>query len=203
MSAWVVWRWPGLSLRLDRRVPRALLVLALVAGGVIVINTGIGEYPIPPGDVLRAVLGQADPRQEFVVNTLRLPRSLVAWLVGAGLGVAGTILQGLLRNPLAAPDVIGATGGANLAAVAVILFLPWAPLWIVSVAAFAGALVATALTHTLGAGRSPSTERLILVGIGVAALAQAAVSLMLATGQIYYVSQAMIWLTGSVYARSW
>lgn len=88
------------SFRVDRRVPGVLMVLTLVALITLIVNVSQGDYPVPPLEVVKTILGfPASPDYAFVVNTLRLPRALVALLVGMGLATAGAILQGLTRNP--------------------------------------------------------------------------------------------------------
>ncbi len=185
------------------RTAIVLLLLTLATLLVITINMGMGEYPIPPLDVLKAVLGLGTGEYDFIVNTLRLPRNLVAFGVGAGLALSGAILQGLTRNPLAAPDVIGITHGANLAAVIVIILLPAAPLVALPAAAFAGALLAAAVTYLLAWKGGSAPMRLILVGMGIAAVVHALTTMLLTHGKVLVVNQAMIWMTGSIYGRSW
>jgi iron complex transport system permease protein len=130
------------SFHLDQRVPTVLLVLGLVTLMAIVLNVGQGEYPIPPLEVLKTILGLpiANPDYPFIINTLRLPRTLVAFAAGVGLALSGTILQGLTRNPLADPGIIGVNAGAGLAAVSLIVLFPNIPLFVLPLSAFAGAL---------------------------------------------------------------
>ncbi|HEV2742972.1 MAG TPA: iron chelate uptake ABC transporter family permease subunit [Rubrobacter sp.] len=122
--------WGGrASLRLDVRAVAVFAVLALVSFAGVVANVGVGEYPIPPLDVVLALFGveRGDGNYGFIVNVLRLPRALVAVLVGAALAVAGAILQGLTKNDLAAPDIVGINAGAGLAAVTLIVAFPSVP----------------------------------------------------------------------------
>lgn len=206
MSNWYVVRAARLpvSIRINRRVPPVALGLLLASLAVAIINIGMGEYPMAPADVLRAVLGTGAREHDFIVNTLRLPRVLVAFLVGSGLATAGSILQGVTRNPLAAPEVVGVSAGANLAAALLIVFVPNAPWSALPPAAFAGALVAALITYMLAWQNGGQPIRLILVGIGVAAVGSALVSLVISTStMIYRVSEAMLWITGSVYGRGW
>jgi len=193
------------SFRLDRRVPGVLFVLALVALVGMVISVSQGEYPIPPLEVVKTILGleTANSDYSFIVNTLRLPRTIVAFLVGVGLAIAGTITQGITRNPLAAPGIIGVNAGASLAAVTLIVLLPSAPVAALPVAAFGGALTIALLIYLLAWNGGSSPVRLILVGIGFSLIAGALTNLMVTFGEINSVSQALVWLAGSVYGRSW
>ncbi|WP_035984427.1 FecCD family ABC transporter permease [Leptolyngbya sp. KIOST-1] len=193
-----------LSFRVDRRVPGVLAALAAIALLSLIFNVSQGEYPVPPLEVVKTILGfPASPDYAFVVNTLRLPRALVALVVGMGLAVAGTILQGLTRNPLAAPEIIGINSGASLVAVAMIVLFPGLPVGWLPAAAFLGGLGAAIAIYLLAWNGGSSPVRLILVGIGLTSLTGAFTSLMITFGNIYSVSQALVWLTGSVYGRSW
>jgi iron complex transport system permease protein len=180
-------------------------VLALVAFAGLVANVGYGEYPVPPLDVVRTLLGieTGEVQYAFIINTLRLPRALVAVLVGAALAVSGAILQGLTRNDLAAPDIVGVNAGAGLAAVTLIVALPSVPAAYLPPAAFGGAFIVAALLYVLAWRGNSSPMRLILIGVGLSAVATALTTFMITFGDIYQVSQALVWLTGSVYGRSW
>lgn len=207
MKGWLVVRPQGgrMSLRVDLRAVVVLLVLALVVFAGVVANVGYGEYAIPPLDVIRTLSGieSGDGNYSFIVNTLRLPRALVAVLVGAALAVSGAILQGLTRNDLAAPDIIGINAGAGLAAVTLIVAYPSVPAAYIPPAAFVGALVVAVLLYMFAWLGSSSPMRLILVGVGLGAIAASLTTIMITFGEIEQVSQALIWLTGSVYGRSW
>ena len=197
-------RFP-LSFQIDRQVPWALSGLVILILIVMILSVGYGEYPISPLNVIKTTLGlpTENPNYGFVINTLRLPRVIVAFLVGIALAIAGTILQGLTRNPLAAPEIIGVEAGAGLAAVTLIVLLPSIPSVYLPIAAFGGALVAGLLVYGLAWERGSSPIRFILVGIGVEAIVSALISLMITFGNIDDVSQALVWLAGSVYGRSW
>jgi iron complex transport system permease protein len=180
--------------------------LAIIATlGVMIINIGVGEYPVPPLDVVRTVLRlpAGNPDYDFIVNTLRLPRMLVAALVGVALGVSGTIMQGLTRNPLATPDIMGINAGAALVVVTLIVAVQTVAGGVIPLAAFAGAGVMALLIYLLAWRRGDSPIRMILIGIGLDAVAGAGTTLMITFGDIYDVQRALIWLSGSVYARSW
>lgn len=207
MRSWLVIRPRQLpvSFRIDRRVPLVLLLLALVTLAVMVMSVGYGEYAIPPLEVLKTLLSLQTQNADyvFVIYGLRLPRVLAAFLVGSALAIAGGILQGLTRNPLAAPEIIGLNAGASLAAVALIVLLPATPAEALPIAAFSGAFIVTGLIYLLAWDNGSSPIRLILVGIGMTAIAGAFTSVMLTFGEINNVAQALVWLAGSVYGRSW
>lgn len=207
MNDWIVVRPHRIpiSFRVQRRIPVVLFLLTVITLAIFIVSLGYGEYPVSPLNVLKTLLGIAtdNPDYPFIIHILRLPRALLALLVGIGLAIAGTILQGLTRNPLAAPDVIGINAGASLAAVSLIVLLPAAPLFAIPLAAFAGAAIAAAMIYLLAWNQGSSPIRLILIGVGIAAIAGAGTSVLMTFGQINSVTQALIWMTGSVYGRSW
>ena len=134
---------------------------------------------------------------------LRLPRAIVAWLVGAALGASGAIIQGLTRNPLASPDLTGVTAGASAAAVILFIFFPNMPEAWLPVAAFGGGIFVALLLYLFAWRGGDSPIRLILVGIGLSAALGAFTSFALTFGELWHVQRAMIWLAGTVYATGW
>lgn len=207
MKQWLVVRPPQIpiSFHLDRRVPSIMAGLILATLVAMVLSVGQGEYPVPPLDVIKTVLGleTSNPDFSFIVMTLRLPRTLVAWGVGMGLAIAGTITQGITRNPLASPGIIGVNAGASLAAVTLIVLYPELPIALIPLAAFGGALTVAVLIYLLAWQDGSAPVRLILVGVGFSLIAGALTNLLVTFGNIYNVSQALVWLAGSVYGRSW
>lgn len=207
-SRWIDIRWqrPPMSVRVARRTPMVLAGLLGLAALSLGASMVWGTETIAPSAAIKALLGWdgASAADVFVVRTLRLPRSLTALLVGMGFGAAGAVLQGLTRNPLAAPGIIGINAGASLAVVASLILLPVLPVGGLPLAAFAGSLLMSAAIYVLAWDRHDrSPVRLILVGIGLSLAAGACTSLLLTIGGIDRVSQALIWLVGSVYGRNW
>ncbi|MBW4454448.1 MAG: iron ABC transporter permease [Nostoc indistinguendum CM1-VF10] len=202
---WLVIRSQAISFRIKRRVPVILLCLAVVIAVAMVMNVGRGEYPISPLDIVKTILGldTGNPDHSFVIQNLRLPRTLVAFMVGMALAISGTIFQGLTRNPLANPGIIGINAGASLAAVVVIVLFPSAPIYTLPLSAFAGALLMAILIYSLAWNNGSSPILLILMGIGLSAITSAITSLMITFGEINDVSNALVWLAGSVYGRTW
>lgn len=198
---------PGAAVPPEREPRTALVITALGVGlvGVLLLSVGLGEYQIAPRDVLSALRllpGAAGGEDAFIVTALRLPRALVAMAVGVGLGLSGALLQGITRNPLAAPSILGITQGAGLAAVLVVVAAPGASGW-VPPAAFAGAMVAALLVYALAWRGGASPTRLVLVGVGVAALGAALTTVVVTFGNIHQVQAGLVWLVGSVRARGW
>lgn len=206
--AWIGIRWrrPPISLRIDRRTPTVLLCLIALSAFGMLFSIAWGTETLSPLGAAKALLGleSASPADIFVVRSLRLPRSLAAFLVGIGLGTAGTILQGLTRNPLAAPSIIGINAGASLAIVLSIVVLPVVPVGGLPPIAFVGSLLMSVAIYLLAWDRHDSSPvRLILVGIGLSLVAGAVTSLLLTVGGINRVSSALVWLVGSVFGRNW
>ncbi|OLP16979.1 iron ABC transporter permease [Leptolyngbya sp. 'hensonii'] len=189
----------------DRRLLTLLIGLAVFSVVAMLLNLQQGEYPIATLDILKTLFGinTGNPDHAFVIYTLRLPRTLVAFMVGVALAISGTIFQGLTGNPLADPSIIGINAGASLAAMTVIVLLPPAPTYLLPIAAFAGASLMAMLIYGLAWNGGSSPTRLILLGLGLSAIATAVTSFMITFGSIYDVSQALVWLAGSVYGRTW
>jgi ABC-type Fe3+-siderophore transport system permease subunit len=196
-------RWRTFSLRVDVRVLVVLTTLAAATLVVFTLSIARGEFPIAPLDVLATLVGAGDHSTNFIVLDLRLPRALTAVLAGVALGIAGAIFQDLARNPLVAPDVIGITSGASLAAITVIVFGNASGALSVPLAALGGALVAGVVLYALAWRGGVQGYRLVLVGIGVAALLTAGINYVLTRGQIYEIAQAYVWLVGSLNGRGW
>jgi iron complex transport system permease protein len=194
-------RLGGIGLRVDTRVlglGGAGLLLLLVVGAW---GMTLGKVVIPVDAVIRSVAGVGPRETDFIVLTLRFPRVLTAALIGAMLGMAGAIFQGLVRNPLVSPDVIGINAGAGLAAVAWIVtgqnqaYLP--------AVAFAGAVLAAAAVYVLSWTGHLAGARLVLVGIGVNALLAAGTTFLIVRYPIDRVSSAVLWQAGTVYGADW
>ncbi len=182
----------------------SLATLAVALAGVLVfmaVGIGSGDYPLSPLQVLTAMFGGGDEASRYVVWELRLPRLLSAVLVGASMAVSGAILQSLSRNPLVAPDIIGINGGAALAAVAVIMLR--GPDGLVPLAGFLGGLAAAAAVYLLAWEGGIGRYRLVLVGVGIGALAEAGIGFLLTRGQVTDVQEATIWLIGSLANAGW
>lgn len=191
------------SLRLERRTLMVTLLLTLALTASALAALSLGSQATSPMAVLEALLFPARSDIALIVHEIRLPRVVLAILVGACLGVAGLLLQGLVRNPLASPDVIGITGGASLAAVSFLalggaaLGEAWLPL-----AALCGALLVALVIIAL-TGRGVTPPRLVLIGIGLAAALGAGTTLVLVLSSDTTAMQAYVWLTGSLYAAQW
>ncbi|GKU76210.1 iron ABC transporter permease [Paenibacillus sp. L3-i20] len=163
----------------------------------------IGERNIPVIDAILTAFSVGNDEYAFTIRHLRLPRVLVGFLAGCGLALSGTILQVITRNPLASPGVIGLNAGAAAAVVAVLVLVPTFSMSHLPWVAFGGALVTALVIYNLSWKKGSSTERVLLVGIGISAMAGALITYLLTIGQVFKVSQAFVWMAGSLYGRTW
>ena len=162
----------------------------------------VGETFYAPGDILAVIMGNNVPGASFTVGTLRLPRATVAIFVGLAFGIAGTIFQTMLRNQLASPDIIGISASASAAgATGIIIFgLGQTAVSLMSTVAS----LAVALTIYLLSIKSGFTgTRMILIGIGCAAIMQAWTSYVLSQAAAWDLPTATRWITGSLNTMSW
>ncbi|MFJ8053479.1 FecCD family ABC transporter permease [Streptomyces luteogriseus] len=192
----------GLSIRLDVRAVTVGLLLLVAALAASVVLIGTGDFPIPAGDVLRTLVGEGNPGQEFIVNELRLPRVLAGLLVGASLGLGGALFQAISRNPLGSPDVLGLGQGATAGALAVIVLTSGSANE-VAVGALVGGLVTGLAIYLLAWKRGVHGYRLVLVGIGVSAIVTAVNGYLLTKSDIVDATRAVVWMTGSLDGRDW
>lgn len=189
------------SARLNVRVLLFAVIAFLVLALLSVWAMTLGSFRIPFVDVARAVVGEGAADHEFIVRTLRLPRVISAMFVGASLAMAGAIFQGLVRNALVSPDIIGINTGAGLLAV----------FWIVTgqssallpVAAFLGAVLTAIAIYVLSWKGGISPNRLILVGIGMGAILSALTTFLIVRYPIEIVRPAVVWQMGSLYGSNW
>jgi iron complex transport system permease protein len=154
-------------------------------------------------EVLQALTGPADATNTRILYELRMPRILVGALCGAMFAASGAILQGVVRNPLASPDIVGVAAGAGLAAVFTLILLPTSPIWALPVGAFVGAFVAFGLVYALSIKVGEVLPiRLALIGVAVEASLDGLRRLVLIRAEDG-VAQALIFLVGTVYGADW
>ena len=190
--------WIG-TLRAARSRGRLRLVAimsALVVLGVLA-TLMTGPTLTTPGQLLRIFAGHDVPGASFAVTELRLPRATLSVLTGMSFGLGGVIFQTLLRNPLASPDIIGISAGASAAAVFAIVILGWSGAAVSVTAVIAGLGVAL-LIYLLAWRDGVSGARLILVGIGLAAMLDSLIAYVLSRAPSWTLQDALRWLTGSV-----
>lgn len=177
------------------------LVVLLMA-----LNMRIGDLPLTLGEVLNPT----GPNY-FVVMELRLPRALTGALVGAALALAGAITQSIARNPLASPEILGVTSGASVTVVAGLVMSgsvyggASGPLSTLGIPALAliGGLAGALLVYVLAWRRGLDGYRLVLVGIGVAAIFTNVKYWLMTVGDVNDTTRAMVWISGSLHGRGW
>jgi iron complex transport system permease protein len=170
------------------------LALVLITAGALAAAVLLGPTHIPLGE-----LGSSE-----IVRSLRLPRALLALLVGGALGLSGAALQALVRNPLADPLLLGLSGGAGLGAVLAIAFRVGG-VWALPLAAFAGALAAMVLVYRVGLAGDAQTDArvLILSGVAVGAFAGALTTAIVSLASATELRNAFLWLWGGLSGASW
>lgn len=178
------------------------LLGAIIAAAVLSLNSGAASIPLLQGftDIWQGEQSLA----ATILGQIRLPRLCLAIIVGATLGMAGAAMQGLLRNPLADPGVLGVTSGAALGAVGVLYFGAAAAAWYwLPSAAIAGALLSLLLVYVL-AGLHSSMLALILAGVAISSITGALIAVALNFAPSLYAMQEIIfWLMGSLVNRHW
>lgn len=182
-----------------RKITLLALFAVLAAGGML-LSVCLGSVEIPAVEVWQILSGGAGRHEQILLN-IRLPRTIVAALVGINLALSGAILQAVMKNPLADPHIIGISSGAGLAGIMVMLALPgWA--FLVTPVAFAGAMLAALVIYILAWKNGIQPIRIILAGVAVSAFLSAGISGLM----IFYsdrVHSALVWLIGGLSARSW
>lgn len=176
------------------------ILLTIVAA---IVSLGVGEMYIRPLDVVKALLGFGAEQDALIVQQFRMPRIIIAILVGAALAAAGAIMQGIVRNPLAAPDILGISSGASVAAVAFLLLFENVSIKWLPPTSFLGAMATTILLYALAWKKGVTPLRLVLIGVGIKIAAGAVVTLLIMFSPFLLQNKALLWLTGSIYGVDW
>ncbi|OOC57132.1 MULTISPECIES: FecCD family ABC transporter permease [Nocardiopsis] len=188
-----------------RRAHRRRTVIAVLAVSIVLVfalTLMVGRTFYPPGDVVRVILGQDVPGASFTVGRLRLPRAALAVVAGLCFGLSGVTFQTMLRNPLASPDIIGISAGASAAATFAIVVLSLGETGVSVFAIAVGLLVALAV-YVLSFKDGVAGTRLILIGIGIAAMLESVTAYILDQAAEWDLQEAMRWLTGSLNGATW
>lgn len=189
----------GISTNQRRAVLLGLLAAFACAGFFLSIVAG--SVKIPAGEIWSALSGEGGGTHEQILWNIRLPRTIVAALVGINLSLSGAILQAIMKNPLADPHIIGISSGAGLSGIFVMLLLPEQG-WLITPTAFLGAMAAAILIYVLAWKNGIRPIRIILAGVAVSAFLGAGISALM----IFYsdrVHSALMWMVGGLSARSW
>ncbi|MFD2115825.1 FecCD family ABC transporter permease [Paenibacillus yanchengensis] len=188
---------------LQRKQIVVLVSLLLLVVIVALVSLSLGSVRVPLSQVWMSLFGSGSEEFSMIVVKFRLPRVIAAILVGAALAVAGALLQGVIRNPLASPDVIGVTGGASVSVVAFMTLATGFSIHWIPFVAVAGALITAFLNYVLAWRKGVSPFRLVMIGIGISTATGALTTLLLISGPAYLAPQVLNWTTGSIYGTNW
>ncbi|MBT2290767.1 iron ABC transporter permease [Paenibacillus albidus] len=185
-----------------------MLVLSILIVLVFIISVNTGYIKLTPIELLKTMFGSGTAKQELILFDFRLPRIVISVLIGAGLAVSGAVMQGVFRNSLADPGILGINAGAGLMVMLLISFYPTtaaAPVFLLPLVAFFGAAVTAILIYSLAYKRHEGVSpiRLLLTGVAIAAGMSAAMivlTLKLDPDKYKFVAT---WLAGSIWGTSW
>jgi iron complex transport system permease protein len=206
MNNWITIRGRKHSFQLERRTVMMIILLFLANVAAVIVCVGLGSKTISPVTVIRAFLGNADSSDSMIIFSLRMPRVLIAVMVGSALAVSGALLQGIVRNPLTSPDIIGISGGASLGTVIFILYFSHASIRFMPLSAILGAFGAAFLIYLFAYRRGITPLRLVLIGIGMATALTAVTYMLILTASFTPTAvavKAFTFMTGSIYGVSW
>ncbi|MDT3424962.1 iron complex transport system permease protein [Paenibacillus forsythiae] len=194
----------SLASRLSRRTSYPVLLAILSALFVIVWIAGIslGSLRLHLSDIIAVMAGGGDDLTRSIVFNMRLPRMLVAAVAGAALAASGLLLQGVVKNPLADPSIIGVSTGAGVGALLLLIALPGIHISWLPTAALAGAFASAAIVYAVSRRSGMNPTLLVLVGVAVSAMGSGIIQLLVIQAKIR-ASAALAWLAGSTYARTW
>ncbi|CEK29961.1 ferrichrome transport system permease FhuG [[Clostridium] sordellii] len=196
-------------INVSKKTIKLSCILLFITSLLITFSLGFGEVMVNPLDVLKSIVGIDTGFSSVLVMNIRLPRVLVAFFVGASLALAGSILQGVVKNPLASPDILGIVNGGSVGALVFltiftdpknnslttsILYMP--------IFTFAFSFLALIVIFFIY-GKSTSTSKLIIIGIGVSAICKALTNILIINGPVIFIKEATTWITGTIYGSNW
>ncbi|SCS73186.1 FecCD family ABC transporter permease [Staphylococcus caeli] len=179
--------------RLAVRYSIVVILLLISAIG----SLSVGAVWMNPIEVVKSLVFQ----DNFILNEYRIPRMILAIIVGSSLAISGALIQGVVRNALASPDVIGITKGASLSAVTIIMLFPSAPLFVLPFGSFIGALSISVILSIFISKFNVKGSKLALIGLAIGAICTAIVQYLLIRNPMD-ANTALVWLTGSLYGHS-
>lgn len=180
---------------------KLLIIICVLVVIFSIINLSIGAVFINPKDVVLSFLGNDIGGNAMILENYRIPRTILAILIGSSLAVSGAIFQGILGNPLASPDVIGITKGSGLAAVIVLVLFPKAPIMALPIAAFVGAALIAVLIYLFSFRGGARPAIIALIGVALGAICNAAIQYMMVKSTMS-INVALVWLSGSLWGKS-
>ena len=198
-----------ISFLIDVQAIKKLTVICILTLAVFFLSASFGDSFINPFKVLQAFFGYGSDFDQLIIIDFRMPRIFMALFAGMALAVAGAVLQGIIKNPLASPDIIGISAGGGAAVVGFLAIfsdsnhsltvsIEWLPL-----AGFIGATIVGCIVYLFAWKDGVTPNRLVLIGISVSAFMQAITTMLMIIGPIYQASEANKWITGSVKSSDW
>lgn len=198
-----------ISFLLDVKASKKITLISIITLAVFFLSASFGDSFINPFTVIQTLFGYGSEFDQLIIVDFRMPRIFLAAFAGMALAVAGAILQGIIKNPLASPDIIGISAGGGAAVVGFLAMfsdsnhsltvsIEWLPL-----AGFIGATIVGLIVYVFAWKDGVTPTRLVLIGIGVSAFMQAITTMLMIIGPIYQASEANKWITGSVKSADW
>ena len=187
----------------QKRTYSVTFILSLCIILAFIYSLSAGAISVSWQVIVNTLFNLEGEKQTYIVLSSRLPRSLIALLVGGCLAVSGTIIQALMRNPLASPKVIGINAGAALAVCLMMMLLPNVPLTYLPLAAMLGGTLASLIVYLGSEWRDSSITRLALIGIAVGFVCDAGIDYILFSTPTAQLTTPLVWLTGSLWSRGW
>ena len=190
-------------INISKKTIKISILLLLITLLIFGISLSLGEVMISPIDVLKSIFGIDTGFSSILVMNIRLPRVIIAFLIGGSLGLAGAILQGVVKNPLASPEILGISNGGAVGALVFltiftnpnnnslttsILYMP--------IFTFIFSFLAVVIIFFI-------CVKLIIIGVGVSAIFKALTNILIINGPIVFMKEATTWLTGSIYGANW
>jgi iron complex transport system permease protein len=192
-------------LRKQRIIVVSLFLLILVT---IVVGLGLGFSSLSYDRLIPTIIGQGTFKEEFVLFSIRLPRIIITLLAGMALALSGAILQGVTRNDLADPGIIGINSGAGVAVTVFFLFFPidaGSFVYVLPLVAFAGALVTAILIYLFAYSKTEGMQpvRLVLIGVGFSMALSGAMIVLISSAERAKVDFIAKWLAGNIWGTDW
>ncbi|GAA0122745.1 iron ABC transporter permease [Clostridium faecium] len=178
-----------------------IIVFAIIAVSGFFVSNSLGSMKIPIKEIFQVILNNTEDARRQVIWNVRIPRTIVAALVGINLAVSGAILQGVMRNPLADPQIIGISSGAGLAGIIILILFPQ-HIQFVPIVAFIGAMAASISIYIIAWKDGIKPNRIILSGVAVSAFLGAGITGLM----VFYADRvhgALMFMAGGLSARSW
>ncbi|MBM7834643.1 FecCD family ABC transporter permease [Clostridium sardiniense] len=194
---------------INKKTIKLIGILLAITLLIATISLAMGEVIVNPLDIIKSILGLDTGFSSILILNVRLPRVIVAFFVGASLALSGSILQGVVKNPLASPNILGIVNGGAVGALVFltiftnptnnslttsILYMP--------IFTFVFSFLALILIFFIY-GKSSSTNKLIIIGIGISAIFKAITNILVINGPVVFMKEATTWITGSIYGANW